>query len=87
MHPFMARVVFRPPTGPLHAPLCRCDSRAESATVTRRVWPINYMTPEIYHGIGDVVGDSLQLAIAATQTDADVIVQCGVHFMPKRQRF
>ena len=41
----------------------------------------NYMTPQIYGGVSDVVGDSLQLAIAATQTDADVIVQAGVHFM------
>jgi len=39
------------------------------------------MTPEIYHGIADVVGDSLQLAIEATKVEADVIVQCGVHFM------
>ncbi len=39
------------------------------------------MTPEIYHGIADVVGDSLQLAIEATKVKADVIVQCGVHFM------
>ena len=41
----------------------------------------NYMTPQIYHGIADVVGDSLQLAIEATKVEADVIVQCGVHFM------
>lgn len=41
----------------------------------------NYMTPEIYHGVADVVGDSLQLAVEATQVEADVIVQCGVHFM------
>jgi quinolinate synthase len=46
----------------------------------------NYMTPEIYHGIGDVVGDSLQLAIAATQVDAQVIVQCGVHFMAETSK-
>ena len=44
------------------------------------------MVPEIYHGIGDFVGDSLQLAIAATRTDADVIVQCGVHFMAETSK-
>ena len=46
----------------------------------------NYMTPEIYHGIGDVVGDSLQLAIAATEVDAGTIVQCGVHFMAETSK-
>ncbi|GGE48217.1 quinolinate synthase A [Primorskyibacter flagellatus] len=46
----------------------------------------NYMTPEIYHGIADVVGDSLQLAIEATKVKADVIVQCGVHFMAETSK-
>jgi quinolinate synthase len=41
----------------------------------------NYQTPEIFHCVADVVGDSLQLAREATKTSADVIVQCGVHFM------
>ena len=41
----------------------------------------NYQTPEIYHCVADVVGDSLQLAREAAKVDADVIVQCGVHFM------
>jgi quinolinate synthase len=41
----------------------------------------NYQTPEIYHGVADIVGDSLQLAREAARADADVIVVCGVHFM------
>jgi quinolinate synthase len=41
----------------------------------------NYMTPEIYHGVADLVGDSLSLAYMAAETDADVIVMAGVHFM------
>jgi quinolinate synthase len=41
----------------------------------------NYQTPEIFHCVADVTGDSLQLAREATKVDADVIVQCGVHFM------
>ncbi|MEX1288586.1 MAG: quinolinate synthase NadA [Acidimicrobiia bacterium] len=41
----------------------------------------NYMTPDIYHTVADVRGDSLQLAREAAETDADVIVMAGVHFM------
>jgi quinolinate synthase len=41
----------------------------------------NYMTPEIFHCVSDIVGDSLALAREATKTDADVIVLAGVHFM------
>lgn len=46
----------------------------------------NYMTPEIYHCVADVVGDSFQLAREAGKTDADVIVQCGVHFMAETSK-
>ncbi|WP_127904407.1 quinolinate synthase NadA [Solirhodobacter olei] len=46
----------------------------------------NYMTPDIYHGIADVVGDSLQLAVKATEVEAEVIVQCGVHFMAETSK-
>ena len=41
----------------------------------------NYQTPEIYHGVADIVGDSLALAREAAKADAEVIVVCGVHFM------
>ena len=46
----------------------------------------NYMTPEIFHCIGDFVGDSLALAKEAASTDADIIVQCGVHFMAETSK-
>ena len=41
----------------------------------------NYQTPEIFHCVADIVGDSLALAREATKVDADVIVLAGVHFM------
>jgi quinolinate synthase len=41
----------------------------------------NYQTPEIFHCVADITGDSLALAREATRTDADVIVLAGVHFM------
>ena len=41
----------------------------------------NYQTPDIFHTVGDIVGDSLALAREAARSDADVIVLAGVHFM------
>ena len=41
----------------------------------------NYMTPDIYHTVADLTGDSLALARLAAATSADVIVMAGVHFM------
>src|SRR6202140_2900547 len=41
----------------------------------------NYQTPDIFHTVGDITGDSLALAREAVRTDASVIVLAGVHFM------
>jgi quinolinate synthase len=41
----------------------------------------NYQTPEIFHGVADIVGDSLALAREAETSDADVILLAGVYFM------
>ena len=41
----------------------------------------SYMTPEIYHCVADIVGDSLLLAKESQKAKADTIIMCGVHFM------
>lgn len=46
----------------------------------------NYMTPDIFYGVGDIVGDSLKLAQEAAKTQAEIIVQCGVHFMAETSK-
>jgi len=46
----------------------------------------NYQTPEIFHCVADIVGDSLQLAIEASRVKAGTIVQCGVHFMAETSK-
>jgi quinolinate synthase len=46
----------------------------------------NYQTPEIFHCVADIGGDSLQLAIEATKVKSDIIVQCGVHFMAETSK-
>jgi hypothetical protein len=45
----------------------------------------NYQTPEIFHCVADIVGDSLALAREATKAQAKVIVLAGVHFMGRRR--
>ncbi len=51
--------------------------RARNAVVLAH----NYQTPEIFHCVADIVGDSLALARQAMRVDAEVIVLAGVHFM------
>jgi len=70
---------------PLHAPYIAAinDLKAERNAV---VLAHNYMTPEIFHCVGDFMGDSLQLAKEAAKTEADVIVQGGVHFMAETSK-
>ena len=46
----------------------------------------NYQTPEIFHCVSDVRGDSLQLAKEATKVDSDIIIQCGVYFMAETSK-
>ncbi|NDW01827.1 quinolinate synthase NadA [Salipiger sp. PrR002] len=80
----MSRVVT-PADWAIHAPYVEAINRLKRER-NAVVLAHNYMTPQIYHGIADVVGDSLQLAIEATKVKADVIVQCGVHFMAETSK-
>lgn len=41
----------------------------------------NYMEPALYHSVADFSGDSFELARISAESDADVIVFCGVRFM------
>src|SRR5918996_2146302 len=41
----------------------------------------NYMEPALFNSVPDFVGDSLELARRAAQTDKEIIVFCGVRFM------
>jgi len=65
---------------PVHAPYIYAINRLK---VERKavVLAHNYQTPEIFHGVADLTGDSLALAREAANTKAEVIVLCGVHFM------
>jgi len=65
---------------PIHAPTIAAINdlkRERNAAILVH----NYQTPEIFYGIADVTGDSLALARQGAETDADVIVMCGVRFM------
>jgi quinolinate synthase len=65
---------------PVYAPLVDAVNRWK-ARRNAVILAHNYQTPEIFHGVADLCGDSLALARQAAETDADVIVLCGVHFM------
>jgi quinolinate synthase len=68
-----------------YAPLVKAinELKAERGAV---ILAHNYMTPEIFHGVADFRGDSLQLAREAAKAKGDIIVQAGVHFMAETSK-
>jgi quinolinate synthase len=69
---------------PIEWPVFAADIDAILALKRQRnavVLAHNYQTPEIFHCVADIVGDSLALAREATKVAAEVIVLAGVHFM------
>jgi quinolinate synthase len=87
MAPLYARVshVITPMEWPHYAPLIK-SINALKAQRNAVILAHNYMTPEIFHGVSDFRGDSLQLAKEAARTDATIIVQAGVHFMAETSK-
>ena len=60
------------------------DLKAEIRRIAREknaVILAHYYTDKPLQEVADFIGDSLALARKAAQTDADIIVMCGVHFM------
>ena len=77
--------VISPIEWPFMAPYVKAINelkQARSAVILAH----NYQTPEIFHCVADIGGDSLQLAIEATKVKSDIIVQCGVHFMAETSK-
>jgi quinolinate synthase len=77
--------VIPPVEWPLMAPYVKAinELKAQRGAV---ILAHNYQTPEIFHCVADITGDSLQLAIEASKVTADTIVQCGVHFMAETSK-
>lgn len=77
--------VISPVEWPLMAPYVKAINELKQARGAV-ILAHNYQTPEIFHCVADIGGDSLQLAVEATKVKSDIIVQCGVHFMAETSK-
>ncbi len=87
MHPLYARVqdTVPPVEWPFFAPLIKAINQLKQEK-NAIILAHNYQTPEIFHCVADIVGDSLKLAVEAEKAQGDIIVQCGVHFMAETSK-
>jgi quinolinate synthase len=79
------RAVISPVEWPLMAPYVKAINELKQQR-DAVILAHNYQTPEIFHCVADIGGDSLQLAIEATKVKSSIIVQCGVHFMAETSK-